>query len=77
MFPKRYLEDIILNSTNKNLEENCVEITFGELLRFIGLWFFLSTTSGFSRIDFFSSLTINEKFGAPYRLNQYMSRNRF
>ena len=77
LFPRRFLEEMVLESTNKNLQEDCSEITFGELLRFIGLWFFLATTSGFSRRDYFSSLSVNVKFGAPYRLNQYMSRNRF
>ena len=38
---------------------------------------FLATTAGYTRIDFFSSLAINVKYGAPYRLNEYISRNRF
>ena len=77
LFPRDYLENIVLRATNENIEDENGEVTFGELLRFIGIWFFLATTSGFPRRDFFSSHPISVKFGAPYRVNMYMSRKRF
>ena len=77
LFPREYLEMVLLAETNKTIEDQEGEITFGELLRCIGLWFFLATTSGFARRDFFSSFPINERSGAPYRLNQYITRTRF
>ena len=76
-FPRAYLEDVVLGATNSKIEDEIGDISFGELLRFIGLWFFLATTSGFPRRDFFSSFPVSVKSGAPYRLNEYMSRKRF
>ena len=77
LFPRDYLENIVLRATNENIEDENGEVTFGELLRFIGIWFFLATTSGFPRRDFFSSHPISVKCGATYRVNMYMSRKRF
>ena len=77
IFPRGYLENVILPATNNNIEDEIGDVTFGELLRFIGIWFFLATTSGFPRRDFFSSFPVSVKSGAPYRVNMYMSRKRF
>ena len=38
---------------------------------------FISTMSGFKRKEFWSSKEINIELGAPYRLNCYMTGNRF
>ena len=57
---------------NKQMEkENERKTTFGELLRFIGLWFFLATTAGHPRRDFWSSFPINPRSGAPYRVKVF------
>ena len=77
LFPSTFLEQVILKATNKNIENETGDIIFGELLRFIGIWFFLATTSGFAHREFFSSFPINARTGAPYRMNMYMSRRRF
>ena len=77
LFPMKYVEDVILKSTNDNLPPEQNEITLGELLRFIGIWFFLATTAGFPRREFFSTYPVNPKHGAPYRVTQWMSRKRF
>ena len=77
-FPKRYLEETILVQINEEIEkESERKVTFGELLRFIGVWFFLATIAGHPRRDFWSSFPINPRSGAPYRVNEYMSRRRF
>ena len=73
-FPKQYIEKVILLETNKNLEE---PMTLGEFLRWIGIWLFLSTVSGFRRQDFWSSRPIDRNEGAPYRINDWMARHRF
>ena len=77
LFPMKYLEEVILENTNKNLPIDQKEISLGELVRFVGIWFFLSTVAGFPRRDFFSKYPVNVMHGAPYRVNQWMSRNRF
>ena len=77
LFPRKYLEEVILKKTNETIEDEIGEITIGELLRFLGIWFFLATTSGFARREFFSTYAVNVRTGAPYRVNQYMSRTRF
>ena len=77
LFPIRFLENTILKNTNMNLAQDADEITLVELLRFIGIWFFLATTAGFPRKDFFSKFPVNAMHGAPYRVNHWMSRRRF
>ena len=76
-FPKS-LWDIILDETNDNLEkEDANPIDFGELLKFLGLWFFMATISGCSRRQFWSVLEIHPFEGAPYRFHSYMTFKRF
>ena len=48
--PKKFIEDVVLAETNNQLQGEKVEI--GEFLRFLGLWFFMATVSGFSRREF-------------------------
>lgn len=76
-FPKQ-LVSLVIEETNKNLaKQNKSEITYGEFLLFIGLQLFMSTLTGFSRNDFWSSAPIGLSQGAPYRLNEFMSKSRF
>ena len=53
-----------------------MNISYGEFLRWIGLWLLMSTIEGPSRRDF-SPAPISLFGGAPFRLNNFMSRNRF
>ena len=71
----QWMEDVLLQETSKNLEGP--PVTKGEFLRWMGLWFFMATCAGFSKQQYFSATEINNKTGAPYRLNEWMSRNRF
>jgi hypothetical protein len=54
-FPKE-LTWIIINETNKMIES---DITIGEFMQFIGILLFMSTVSGFSRREFWSSSPID------------------
>ena len=74
-FPKTFLVDVILNNVNENVEEDLV--TYGELLRWIGLWFLFATNTGSQRHEFWQANDVSMFNGAPFRVNQYMSRNRF
>ena len=42
LFPKVYVEEVIIREINKRIQEN--KLTFGEFLIWIGLWFFIGTT---------------------------------
>ena len=52
LFPKTYLQEVVLVETNKNLGKEEKPITYGELLRFLGLWFEMATTHFENRWDF-------------------------
>ena len=74
MFPHELIKSVIIKETNKHLEKN---ITYGEFLSWIGLWFFMATTTFGDRREFWSSKAIDAFEGTPYRFNDFMSRNRF
>ena len=73
LFPKSLILTII-EETNKKLDH---PTNLGEFIRWIGVWLLLSTMSGFKRSDFWSMKPIELYHGAPYRLNEIMTSNRF
>ena len=73
-YPKWLIEDVIIPQTNKGLEE---PLSLGEFIRWIGVWLFLATISGFKRADFWSMNPVDRLVGAPYRVNDIMSGRRF
>ena len=75
LFPKEYILEVILPETNKSLQGK--DVSYGEFLRFLGIWFLMATLQGFQRRDFWSSKTITVYDGAPYRFGSFMSRIRF
>jgi hypothetical protein len=75
-FPRKFMEDVILVQTNNNLKGGA-PVTFGEFLRFLGLWLYMSTLKGFRRSDFWSGKKVSMYEGAPYRLTEFMSMKRF
>jgi hypothetical protein len=79
LFPFEFLKDVILKQTNQKMmdEQETVELTIGELLRYIGLWFYMSSMTFDSRRDFWSSENSTMFEGCPVRLNEWMSRRRF
>ena len=71
-----FIKDIILVETNKQI--NGKDVTWGEFVTYLGLWFLLSTVShGCPRRAFWEDREPSEWSGAPFRLNKYMSFNRF
>ena len=58
LFPAEFLCTDIVETTNEEIGDNALT-TFGEILRFIGVWFFLGTTSGHARRDFWSTHPIS------------------
>ena len=55
-FPLTWLKTVLLAKTNEKLDS---PMTYGELLKFLGLIFFMSTISGFSKRDFWSQQEIS------------------
>ena len=73
--PKQYLISVVIVETNKKIEGD--KLTYGELLRWLGLQFMMATIQGFQRRDFWSTQVIDTFETAPFRFNEIMSRDRF
>jgi hypothetical protein len=74
--PQKLMDDVIIVETNNKILG--LPITFGELLRFLGLRLYMRTLSGFWQIDYWSSKQISMYEGAPYyRFNDFMPCKRF
>lgn len=73
--PMAYITTVLLVETNKVLPGK--KLLLGEFIRFIGLWLLMSTTAGCSRSSFFEQTEPSPWEGAPFRLNEYMSKKRF
>ena len=75
-FPQTFFEDVILAQTNKQLDH---EWTFGEFLRWIGVWFIISKNSpgNINKREFWSAKPPSRECGAPFRLSDIMSGCRF
>ena len=76
LFPKQYLMDVLLTNINKNIGTDSL-VSYGELLIWFGCWFLIATITGPQRQDFWSSENVSLFKGAPFRLGDIMSRNRF
>ena len=74
LFPANLL-DTMVTEMNKNISGD--PLTYGELLKWIGLWVLMSTVDGSDRQSFWSTHDINIFHGAPFHLTGFMSRNRF
>ena len=77
-FFKQYVEGIIIPQTNLRLrKEKHRPISYGEFLRWLGLWFLMSTINSPDHNDFWSVGEVDCFIGAPLRLGSFMSRKRF
>lgn len=74
LFPKGFLESVVIKETNKKLDK---KMSCGEFYVWIGLWFFMGTTYFGDRREFWSTKAIDAFQGTPFRFNDFMSRNRF
>ena len=74
-FFKHFIMSVVIPKTNEHLaaEGHCV-LSYGEFLRWIGIWLLVATLVGPDRTDFWSLSNIDEFKGAPFRLHEYMSR---
>ena len=77
LLPKKILKAMQKQTSEKLTEIGCLPLTWGELVRHIGTWLFLSTMIGFKRAEFWSQKEIALSSGAPCRLNSCVSGRRF
>ena len=70
LFPKEYIENVIIKETNKKLDNK--KMTYGEFLVWMGLWFFMGTTNFGDRRDFLSTKVIDTFEGTPFRFSGFM-----
>lgn len=73
-FPVLHINTVMLPLMNDVLQPS---VTYGEFLRWLGLWFLMATIQGPARKDFWSTAPIDPWSPAPFRLSEYMSRRRF
>jgi hypothetical protein len=74
-FPEAYIIEVMLPETNKHIDGE--DVTLSEFYKWLGCFFFMACFEGVSdRREWWSSEPINKFKGAPFRLNEYMSRQR-
>ena len=66
---------MIITEMNKTISGD--PVTYGELLRWIGLWILMLTVNGSDRRSFWSMKEIDMFEGAPFCLAAFMTRNQF
>jgi Transposase IS4 len=69
-----YIKKVLLPKTNETLKP---VLTYGEFLRWIGLWLLMSTADGCLRREFWSIWEVDIFKVVPFGLNLFMDRNRF
>ena len=74
LFPANFLDKMVIE-INKKISGD--PVTYGELLKWIGLWVLMSTVNGSDRRSFWLMHDIDIFEGAPFCLAAFMSRNSF
>ena len=75
-YPQKYLTEVVIPATNSNLTLGPTNLS--EIISFFGCIFFMSCFQGVEeRRDWWSKTPPSMESGAPFRLNEYMSRDRF
>ena len=74
-----FVKDVIIPQTNTRLTSNGIhcELSYGEFLWWIGVWLLMSMLHGPDRATFWSLMDVDHFQGAPWRLNDLMSRKWF
>jgi len=73
--PRSYIEEVLLVATNSAIEGQ--PVSFGEFLRWLGIWYLLAMNHCASRREYWSSMPIDMFQGAPFQLHDIMSGSRF
>ena len=77
--PFKWLRIILLQSTSRSMKEADIDpLTYGDLLRHLGLWFLMSTCSGWKKGGFCSVTPFYQEGNpCPYCLEEFISKCRF
>ena len=75
-FPITWFRNVLIPKTNEQLKR---DVTFGEMLRYIGLRLRMASVGGaFTKDDYWSTREFDgEEEACPYNFRQYMSKARF
>jgi hypothetical protein len=74
-FPDKFVDEVILPATNVHLFPH---LTMQEFFKWLGCYFIMSCFQGIKdRDEWWSPKPVSMFEGAPFRLNQYMSRKHF
>jgi Transposase IS4 len=73
--PVDFFKEVILTNINRTVNGHLV--SWGEFLRWLGMWHLMASEFGSSRRDYWSVAPPDRFDGAPFRLDDIMSRNRF
>ena len=77
-FFKDFILKLILPETNKRIQgDKHRPMTYGEFLRWLGLWFLMATITGPDQTAFWSMGEVDCFVGAPMRLGHFMLKKRF
>jgi hypothetical protein len=75
-FPEKWVVEVLIPATNEMLEGNAMDLQ--EFYVFLGCHFFMASSEGVSdRNLWWSSKPVDMFDGAPFRLNNFMSKKRF
>ena len=79
MLPVSFFKNVVLKQTNMEMMNGRGgEITWGEFMRFVGLWLLMSTVAiGCDRSSYWDSTLPSMWKGAPFRLGEYMAGWKF
>ncbi len=79
MIPYKFYLDVVVELTSTALvAQKLSPMTEGEFLQYIGMWLLMSTSSGWTRNDFWSTKEYDAKTNAcPFNFTKYMSKKRF
>ena len=77
-FITSFIKDVIIPQTNKTLvEQSNNQLTYGEFLHWLGLWFLMAIMIGPQCNKFWAMYPINAFKGDPLRLGHWMSQTHF
>ena len=74
-FPKKFIEQVMIPQMNQKTQLG--PIHYGEFIRWCGIWHLMSMCQGPQRHEYWRNAEIDYFSGAPFRLGEFMSRNRF
>ena len=75
MIPKDHVVDVMIPGMNEILKK---PLTYGEFLRWLGVWLLIASEVGWSRHDYWKTTGQEDPFDGPMmRMNEFMSRDRF